>query len=30
MEEHFTKKKGDDEEYFSKSLEDLRTKDAND
>ncbi len=30
MEEYFLKKRADDEEYYAKQLEDLRTKDAND
>mmetsp|Transcript_45775 Transcript_45775/g.33481 ORF Transcript_45775/g.33481 Transcript_45775/m.33481 type:complete len:81 (+) Transcript_45775:462-704(+) len=29
MEEYFLKKRQDDEEYYSKQLEELRTKDAN-
>jgi hypothetical protein len=30
MEEHFLKRRAEDEEYYSKQLEELRTKDAND
>ncbi len=30
LEEYFQRKRGDDEESYSKQLEDLRSKDAND
>ena len=30
MEDKFLKKRAEDDEYYSKNLEDLRTKDAND
>lgn len=30
LEEHFLQKRSDDEEYYAKQLEDIRTKDAND